>query len=121
MVTPTPADGYRDHPVRSYVLTGGRAHPSRNTLRPETLLCAVDDGRELPADASRQERALLETSRGTLALAELAAHLGLPTSLVAVLASDLLDAGYLAIRSPAGHALPGVDLLEEVLDGLRRS
>ena len=28
---------YRDHPVRSYVLTSGRAHPSRNTLRPETL------------------------------------------------------------------------------------
>ncbi|MEU2202249.1 DUF742 domain-containing protein [Isoptericola sp. NPDC019482] len=114
-------DGYRDHPVRSYVLTGGRAHPSRNTLRPETLLSAVDDGRELPVGAGRHERALLETCRGTLALAELAAYLRLPTSLVAVLASDLVDAGYLAIRSPQAYDLPGVDLLEEVLDGLRRS
>ncbi|MFE6971953.1 DUF742 domain-containing protein [Isoptericola sp. NPDC057653] len=118
MPAQTPADGFRDHPVRTYVLTGGRAHPSRNTLRPETLLCAVDDGRELPRGAGRHERALLATCRGTLSLAELAAYLRLPTSLVAVLASDLLDAGYLAVRSPQ-NAL-GLDLLEEVLDGLRR-
>lgn len=116
----TPTDIYRDHPVRSYVLTGGRAHPTRNTLRPETLLCAVDDGRELPVAAGRHERALLETCRGTLSLAELAAYLRLPTSLVAVLASDLVDAGYLAIRSHAAHDTPGLELLEEVLDGLHR-
>ncbi|MFC8599597.1 DUF742 domain-containing protein [Isoptericola sp. NPDC057191] len=115
-----PADGFRDHPVRSYVLTGGRAHPSRNTLRPETLLCAVDDGRELPRGAGRHERALLATCRGALSLAELAAYLRLPTSLVAVLASDLLDAGYLAVRSAAPQDHPRLDLLEEVLDGLRR-
>jgi hypothetical protein len=114
-----PTDGYHDHPVRSYVLTGGRAHPTRNTLRPETLLCAVDDGRELPLGAGRHERALLETCRGTLSLAELAAYLRLPASLVAVLVSDLIDAGYLAVRSGGAHDLPGIDLLEEVLDGLR--
>ncbi|WP_205710934.1 DUF742 domain-containing protein [Isoptericola sp. BMS4] len=112
-------DGYRDHPVRSYVLTGGRAHPTRNTLRPETLLCTVDDGRRLPASAGRHQRALLETCRGTLALAELAAYLRLPVSLVVVMASDLIDEGYLAIRSNPVHDLPAADLLEEVLDGLR--
>ncbi|GAA1989378.1 hypothetical protein GCM10009718_28710 [Isoptericola halotolerans] len=114
------SDGYRDHPVRSYVLTGGRAHPTRNTLRPETLLRAVDDGRELPASAGRHERTLVRTCRGTLALAELAAHVHLPVSLVAVLVSDLVDGGYLAVLSTPAHDLPAKDLLEEVLDGLRR-
>jgi hypothetical protein len=112
-------DGFRDHPVRSYVLTGGRAHPSRNTLRPETLLCAVDDGRRLPAGAGRHQHALLETCRGTLSVAELAAYLRLPVSLVVVMASDLIDDGYLAVRSHQPYDLPAADLLEEVLDGLR--
>ncbi|MEG3614161.1 MULTISPECIES: DUF742 domain-containing protein [Isoptericola] len=114
------AEGYHDHPVRSYVLTGGRSHPTRNTLRPETLLCTVDDGRELPGHAGRHQHALLRTCRGTLALAEVAAYLRLPVSLAAVLASDLLDDGYLALRSTPTHGLPDTTLLEEVLDGLRR-
>ncbi|MDO8142959.1 MULTISPECIES: DUF742 domain-containing protein [Isoptericola] len=112
-------EGYRDHPVRSYVLTGGRSRPTRNTLRPETLLCTVDDGRELPSHAGRHQHTLLRTCRGTLALAEVAAYLRLPVSLVAVLASDLLDGGFLALRSTATHDLPDTELLEEVLDGLR--
>ncbi|WP_125776728.1 DUF742 domain-containing protein [Antribacter gilvus] len=110
---------YRDHPVRSYVLTSGRAHPTRNTLRPETLLVAVD-GRPAPATASGQQRELLRLCRGTLALAEVAAYLGLPVSLVAVLVSDLVDTGHLTIRSNhQAHALPSRDVLEKVLDGLR--
>jgi hypothetical protein len=115
------SEGYRDHPVRSYVLTGGRAHPTRNTLRPETLLrVALDDRRDLPQTAGRHERAVLQTCQGTLALAEIAAHLRLPVSLVAVLVSDLVDAGHLTIRSNHGAGAPDTLLLEEVLDGLRK-
>ena len=111
---------YRDHPVRSYVLTSGRAHPSRNTLRPETLLLAADPPR-LPPSADRKERELVRLCRGTLALAEVAAHLHLPVSLVTVLVSDLVDAGHLTIRSNhQPHLLPGRDTLEKVLDGLRK-
>jgi len=110
---------YRDHPVRSYVLTSGRAHPSRNTLRPETLLLAADPPR-LPPSVDRHQRELVRLCRGTLALAEVAAHLGLPVSLVTVLVSDLVDAGHLTIRSNhQSHLLPGRDTLEKVLDGLR--
>ncbi|WP_418276332.1 DUF742 domain-containing protein [Isoptericola jiangsuensis] len=114
------SEGFRDHPVRSYVLTGGRAHPTRNTLRPETLLCVAQDDRRDPVRATgRYERAVLEICRGTLALAEIAAYLRLPVSLVAVLVSDLVDAGHLTIRSGSGAGLPDTGLLEEVLDGLR--
>jgi hypothetical protein len=114
-------DGFRDHPVRSYVLTGGRAHPSRNTLRPETLVCAaLDDGREPPRAAGRHEQAVLDTCQGTLAVAEIAAYLRLPVSLSAVIVSDLVDAGHLVVRSGVAHGLPDTDLLEEILDGLRK-
>jgi hypothetical protein len=114
------SDGFRDHPVRSYVLTGGRAHPTRNTMRPETLLCTAPDDRREPSRATgRHDRAVLDTCQGTLALAEIAAYLHLPVSLVAVLVSDLVDAGHLVIRSNSGSSLPDTGLLEEVLDGLR--
>lgn len=112
------AEEYRDHPVRSYVLTSGRAHPSRNTLRPETLVRAAA-GRRLPTD--RRERDLVRLCQGTLALAEVAAYLGHPVSLVAVLVSDLVDAGFLTIRSNhQPNVLPEKDTLEKVLDGLRK-
>lgn len=111
-------DDYRDSPVRSYVLTSGRAHPSRNTIRPETLLVVEPDMPPLMS-ASRPQRALLDLCQGVLSLAEAAAHLRLPASLVVVIASDLVDTGHLSIRSAAPHALPDQDVLEKVLNGLR--
>lgn len=113
-------DDYRDYPVRSYVITSGRAHPSRNTIRPETLLIAVPD-LPAPVSAGRAHRALLEMCQGVLSLAEAAAHLKLPVSLVVVIASDLVDTGHLLIRSASPrHAQPDRNLLEKVLDGLRK-
>lgn len=112
-------DDYRDHPVRPYVMTSGRAHPTRNTIRPETLL-VVDPGVRAPVTAGRQQRALLDMCRGVLSLAEAAAHLRLPVSLVVVIASDLVDSGHLSIRSAPRHSLPSTELLEKVLDGLRK-
>ncbi|KAA9150318.1 DUF742 domain-containing protein [Amycolatopsis acidicola] len=111
-------DDYEDHPVRPYVMTAGRAHPSRNTVRPETLFLA-DPGARLPLTAGSQQRALVSLCRGVLSLAELAAHLGLPVSLVAVLVSDLVDTGNLVVRSAPGRARPDRDALEKVLDALR--
>lgn len=112
-------DDYNDHPVRPYVLTSGRAHPSRNTIRPETLL-VVDPEVPRPIAASSQQRALLDMCGGMLSLAEAAAHLRLPVSLVVVLASDLVDSGHLQIRSAPRHTMPSTELLEKVLNGLRK-
>ncbi len=114
-------DDYRDHPVRRYVVTKGRSVPTRNTIRPETLLVAADPDKSLPASASREERALLRLCQRLLSLVEIAAHLQLPVSVVAVVASDLVDAGYLAVRSGIPHTVPpDRDILQEVLDGLRK-
>lgn len=110
---------YRDRPVRPYVLTGGRAVPSRNTIRPETLVTAASPGKPLPVSAGRTERALLGMCRRLLSLAEAAAYLELPVSVVVVVASDLVDSGHLSVRTPAGAPVSR-EVLEELLHGLRK-
>jgi hypothetical protein len=118
-------------PVPSYVVTGGRARPTRNTMRPETLLVAIGDGKQLPVTASSEKRALLKMCRRLLSLVEAAAYLRLPVSVAVVVACDLVDEGFLRVSGefPAGTdrtlpdtrpGRPDLDLLEEVLHGLRK-
>ncbi|AVT29859.1 MULTISPECIES: DUF742 domain-containing protein [unclassified Plantactinospora] len=112
--------GYRDSALRPYVLTKGRARPSRNTISVDTLLIATDPAPSLPLSAGRQERALLAMCRGLLSLVEVAARLELPVSVVRVLASDLVDSGHLTARAGSPDtAQPSRELLQEVLNGLR--
>lgn len=113
------AGEYRDRPVRSYVLTGGRAVPTRNTIRPETLVIAASPSQPLPVSASRTERALLGMCRRLLSLAEAAAYLELPVSVMLVVASDLVDSGHLSVRTPVGTPVSR-EVLEELLHGLRK-
>ncbi|MGW4246883.1 DUF742 domain-containing protein [Nocardia sp. NPDC004722] len=101
--------------VRAYVRTGGRSRPTR-TLDLISLVVAVAD--PAPGASPDARRILQLARRGVLTLAELAAHLDLPPSVVKIVVADLLDSGHLAIPSPV-EALPGKALLEEVLDGLR--
>lgn len=104
--------------VRPHVVTGGRAHPSRNIFDLVTLVIAVSDR---TSGLSPEKRRLIELSRGgALSVAEVAGHLGLPVSVTKVLLSDLVDSGHIAIRPPVPAAeLPKTRLLQEVLDGLR--
>jgi hypothetical protein len=115
----TSAREYHDRPVRPYVLTGGRAVPSRNTIRPETLVIAASPGKPLPISAGRTERALLGMCRSLLSLAEAAAYLELPVSVVVVVASDLVDSSHLLVRTPADAPVSREDL-KELLHGLRK-
>jgi hypothetical protein len=115
----TSSGDYRDRPVRSYVVTGGRAAPSRGTIRPETLVVTALPSRPLPVSASRTERALLGVCRRLLSLAEAAAYLELPVSVVVVVASDLVDSGHLSVRAPVSAPV-SIEVLEELLNGLRK-
>jgi hypothetical protein len=110
---------YRDRPVRRYVLTGGRAAPTHNSIRPETLVLASQPDRTLPASASREQRAMLALCQQLLSLAEVAVYLELPVSVVVVVASDLVDSGYLGVRSAATSTVSR-EVLEELLNGLRK-
>lgn len=112
-------EGYQDHPVRSYVLTGGRAE--ERPFRVEALLFATGADTALPPTASRQTRMLLELCSRMHSLVEAAALLGLPVSVVSVLASDLVASNHLSWRQPIPKAdAPDRDLLLEVLHGLQK-
>lgn len=110
---------YPIQPVRPYVVTGGRSAPSRNTIRPETIVAGARRSEPLPPASGRAERMLLSLCRQPLSLAETAAHLALPVSAVLVVASDLVDSGHLSVRTPA---IPRADnnLLQDLLNGLRK-
>jgi hypothetical protein len=104
--------------VRPHVVTGGRAHPTRNTLDLVTLVTA----NQVPVTGLSPEkrRAMQLCLGGSLSVAEVAGHLELPVSITKVLLSDLVDSGHVSIRGPEPAArLPEVEILQEVLDGLR--
>ena len=105
--------------VRPYVVTEGRAVPSRNTLDLVTLVRIT--GSRPSGLLSPEKQTLLELCRGgALSVAEIAAHLVLPVGVSKVLIADLVDEGLLATRIPIPRAeRPDRDLVEEVLRGLR--
>ncbi|MDG5803875.1 DUF742 domain-containing protein [Streptomyces ossamyceticus] len=129
-MTPRPRPGGRL--VRSYVVTDGRARPTRNTLDLITLLTAADD--LPPTGLTPEKRRVMELCRpGALSLGEVAGHLGLPVSVTKVLVADLMDSGHIATRTPSpGFRNPfeqgerpsavrrfDAGILQEVIDGLR--
>ncbi|WP_338675423.1 DUF742 domain-containing protein [Streptomyces sp. SCSIO 30461] len=105
--------------VRPYVVTEGRAHPSRGTLDLVTLLIASE--RQSLAGLGLEKRRITELcGPGALSVAEVAGHLSLPVSVTKVLVADLLDSGHIVTLAPVPVALPSdARILQEVLDGLR--
>ncbi|TWF94611.1 DUF742 domain-containing protein [Saccharopolyspora dendranthemae] len=107
--------------VRPHVVTRGRARPTRNTFEMDTQIYAVREAS--PGAAGPEMRRVLRLCRdGAMSVAEVAGHLRLPMSVTKVLLGDLLDSGHIVTRS-AQHDLqaPDLDLLQNVLDGLRAS
>ncbi|MFJ6574225.1 DUF742 domain-containing protein [Streptomyces sp. NPDC091292] len=107
---------------RYYVLTGGRSGPGGSAFSLDVATLIVT--RTAPvAGMQREHEEILRWCRDPLSVAELGAHLGLPFNILAVLVTDLLDAGRVEARNPlsasAGHG-SDLALLEEVLSGLQR-
>lgn len=104
--------------VRPHVVTGGRAHPTRNIFDLVTLVTA---SRTQVAGLNPEKRKVMELCQGgALSVAEVAAHLALPVSVTKVLLSDLVDSGHIVTRASATEPdEPSDRLLREVLDGLR--
>jgi hypothetical protein len=104
--------------VRPHVVTGGRAHPTRNIFDLVTLVSAT---RTRATGLSPEKRRVMELCQGgALSVAEVAAHLALPVSVTKVLLSDLVDSGHVVTRaSPAERDQTEDQLLREVLNGLR--
>ncbi|QBI55071.1 DUF742 domain-containing protein [Streptomonospora litoralis] len=72
-----------------------------------------------PRDELRPEReTLLRLAADPQTVAELAALIGLPLSVAKLLIADMVEAGDLAVCTAAPQ-LPGDDVLQVLLDGLR--
>ncbi|MFE9774730.1 DUF742 domain-containing protein [Streptomyces sp. NPDC005931] len=108
---------------RYYVLTGGRSGPGGSASSLDVATLIVSRSGPVPGMQHEHEE-IIRRCRDPLSVAELGAHLGLPFNILAVLLSDLLDAGRVEARDPipahgAGRG-PDLALLEEVLSGLQR-
>lgn len=116
--------------VRSFVLTGGRARPTRNThvLDVITMVTSVPD--RSVAGLLPEQLAVVELCRGGyLSVIEVAGHLGQPLTITRVLLGDLLDTGHIVTRVPApampaansaaGERAATAHILEKLLHGLQ--
>ncbi|MFP3989610.1 DUF742 domain-containing protein [Streptomyces sp. E11-3] len=104
-------------PIRPYVITRGRAASDTEPLAWESLVMATEAA--FPASLQPEHRAILAHCQGLLSVAEVAAHIGQPSSVVQVLLSDLLGWGLIVTRPPIPPAeRADVTMLRKVLHGL---
>lgn len=109
----------RSRRVRPYALTGGRTR-SRHQLLVETMISVPSYDPEFSGTLLPESRALYESARKPVSLAELSASLGIPMGVIRVLVSDLAADGVIFIH-PTGYAYRyDHNILERVLDGLNK-
>jgi hypothetical protein len=109
--------------VRPYALTGGRTEPANGKVL--DLIAVVVAARRAaakddPISLSPEDRKILSLCRRPVTVADVASDTALPLGVVRVLLADLLLQGRITVvpQRPAGEQ-PSVDLLKEVLHGLR--
>ncbi|MFJ2904743.1 DUF742 domain-containing protein [Streptomyces sp. NPDC087212] len=99
--------------VRPFIITGGRAEPTRADLRLETLVVAVQGPDET---LEFERRHIVAVCAQPTTVAEVAFKVGVPLGVAKVLISDLVVAGRLMCRHPA--ELP-LSMLERIRDHVR--
>jgi hypothetical protein len=106
--------------VRPYAMTRGRTVPANRDLDMITLVVAAKDEID-PVALDADYVAILQLCHKPMSVAELSAHLDVPIVVIKVLLSDLLERGEIIARTPARNVkVPDMNLLQAVLDGVRR-
>lgn len=108
--------------VRPFTLTGGRTRPSRADFTLITTVTAVDPQPEAAARPQPEHTRILRLCAEPVAVAEIAARLDLPMSVIVIMLCDLLEAGRITVRPPhhVTRSTPDLALLQKVRDGLGR-
>ncbi|GAB2330158.1 DUF742 domain-containing protein [Streptomyces griseoincarnatus] len=106
--------------VRPFTLTGGRTRPSRADFTLITTVTTADPQPETAARPQPEHTRILRLCVRPMAVAELAARLDLPVSVVVIMLCDLLEAGRITVRPPRPVITPDPDLLQKVREGLGR-
>lgn len=105
--------------VRPYFLTGGRSRPSHRNLEMITLVTAVT--RTVNEAVSPEYAEIMQICRTPASVAEVSARLKVPLIVVKIMLSDLIERGYIVLSSPPVTSdIPSPELLQAVLDGIRR-
>ncbi|ASU84621.1 DUF742 domain-containing protein [Nocardiopsis gilva YIM 90087] len=106
--------------VRPYTMTGGRTRPSERGLDMISIVVAARDRVDWAA-LEPEHAAIIRLSRRPISVAELSAQLDIPMTVVKVLLGDLIAQGDVHARAPMPVAdLPELNILQAVLDGIRR-
>ncbi|PXY30466.1 hypothetical protein BAY59_12810 [Prauserella coralliicola] len=109
----------RSKRIRPYALTGGRTK-ARYDLLVETLISVPHYDPSLSDSLMPESRMLYERARTRVSIAELSVLLTIPLGVVRVLVSDLAAQGAIYIH-PTAHAYQhDRNVLERILDGLKR-
>jgi len=123
MPTPPPADPVdadAQPVVRPYALTSGRTRPVGDVFDLMALIQAAGPPAALGPAHSPERVEIVRLSQRPLSVAELAARLDLPLSVVRVVLSDLRQLDLISVRLPQPADAPLSDeTLEALLEGLR--
>jgi hypothetical protein len=104
--------------IRPYTVSNGRTRP---TTEFDLLTLVRATGAALPVHLGPEHVAALGLCDDPTSVAEIAGHLRLPAVVAKVVLSDLVDCGAVHTHAPIlQHTPTDRDLLEAVLDGLRR-
>lgn len=104
--------------IRPYTVSNGRTRPSTEL---DLLTMVMTTGAALPGHLGPEHVTALGLCENPTSVAEIAAHLRLPAVVTKVVLSDLVNCGALHTHAPTlQHTPTDRDLLEAVLDGLRR-
>ncbi|TDC62180.1 DUF742 domain-containing protein [Streptomyces hainanensis] len=107
--------------VRSFARTGGRTRPSRDEFNLITLIVATNPDPARPGLEPEHVAILRMCAGSPLSVAEISARLDMTVTVTKVLLGDLLDTGAIQTRAPIALAeAPDIQLLQAVLDGIRR-
>lgn len=108
-----------DVAARPYLLTGGRTRPRQGGVAIETVVLRGPEALARTAVRQSFERArILQVLDRPLSVAELAAILGLPLTVVLVLVGDLVAEGYLVASESSAELRDDLPFLERLISGV---
>lgn len=106
--------------VRPYAMTSGRTRPTKGKFDLVSLIVATRPASALGAGYSPEHVSIIQMSQRPISVAEVAAHLDLPISVVRVFLGDLLHAELIVVRHAQLVDPQYSDVhFEAMLDGLR--
>ena len=103
--------------VPLYVLVGGRTTPRNTSLDLATQVIAYPSD---PDTLEPEYRQIVLSCADWVSIAEVAAYLDRPLTVIKILVDVLLEQGLLAVGAPAQQTVVNRGLLETLLDGLQR-